>query len=98
MTTEISVVAVMQAAPGKDAALEAVIRPCVMASRLEEGCRAYTAHRDLDVPGRFVFIERWASREALAAHEKEPHFQALIAGVAGKLEGPVSVSVLSALT
>lgn len=97
MADEIAVVAALKAAPGMEAALEAVIRPCVEASRKEAGCLSYVAHKDLNEPGRYVFIERWASREALAAHEQEPHFKALVAGVAGKVDGPLSVSILSSL-
>ena len=97
MTKEIGLVAVLKAIPGKEAALEAVIRPCVEASRKDEGCLYYTAHRDLNEPGRYVFVERWASKEPLAAHEQQPHFKALVAGVAGKIDGPLSVSLLSSL-
>lgn len=97
MAGEISVVAVAVALPGMEAALEAVIRPCVEASRKEAGCLLYTAHRDVNDQSRFVFIERWASREALATHEQQPHFKALVAGVAGKVAGPLSVSILSEL-
>ncbi len=97
MADAISVVAIIQAKAGAEQAIESAIRACVLASRQEAGCLSYVAHRDLEVAGRFVFVERWASRAALAAHEKEPHFQALGAALAGKTAAPLSVSILSAL-
>ncbi len=97
MADAISVVAVIQAKVGEEQAIESAIRSCVLATRQEAGCLSYAAHRDLDVAGRFVFVERWADRAALAAHEKEPHFLALGAALAGKTAAPLSVSILSEL-
>lgn len=97
MTDTISVVAIVQAKAGDEEAVEAAIRTCVSATRHEAGCLSYVAHRDLDVAGRFVFVERWANRAALASHEKEPHFLALGKALTGKLAAPLAVSILSAL-
>ncbi|OAR25738.1 antibiotic biosynthesis monooxygenase [Streptomyces sp. ERV7] len=41
--------------------------------RAEEGCLQYDLHQVADDPDRFVLIERWASPEALAAHDVSPH-------------------------
>lgn len=97
MADAITVVATLQAKPGEEQAVVAAMQACVAATRQEVGNLSYVAHRDLNVAGRFVFVERWASRAALAAHEKEPHFLALVAALEGKLDGPLSVSLLSAL-
>ncbi|WP_206244865.1 putative quinol monooxygenase [Novosphingobium terrae] len=97
MSEEIAVVAYLQALEGQGAAVEAVIRPCVEASRQEAGCRYYTAHTDSTRPGLFVFIERWADQAALDAHTRTEHFQALIAGVEGKLAGTPEIQTLKAL-
>ncbi len=97
MTDAISLVAIVQAKAGEEQAVETAIRACVLATRKEADNLSYIAHRDLDVAGRFVFVERWASRAALATHEKEPHFLALVEALAGKTAGPISVSILSAL-
>lgn len=74
--------------------VEAAIAPCVAATRQEAGCRLYTVHTDLDRPSRFVFIERWASRAALAAHEKEPHFLAMARAFETRLAAPLQVLIL----
>jgi quinol monooxygenase YgiN len=40
----------------------------VQRSRAEEGCLLHSVHRDVEDPLRFVFIEHWTDRAALAKH------------------------------
>ena len=44
----------------------------VARSRTEEGCITHAVHRDVENPNLLVFVEQWASREALAAHFAVP--------------------------
>ncbi|MFG2146838.1 putative quinol monooxygenase [Streptomyces sp. NPDC048696] len=44
--------------------------------RAEEGCLQYDLHRVVDDPDRFVLVELWSSREALAAHDVTAHMVA----------------------
>ncbi len=97
MSDEIAVVAIVEAKPGREAEVEAAIRACVSATRQETGCLSYAAHADLDAPERFVFVERWASRAALAEHEKTPHLQAFVAALKDLLAAPLQVLVLREL-
>lgn len=97
MSDEIRVVAVVQAKPGQESAVAAVLRACVAPSRAEPGCRFYTPHADMAASGRFVFVERWADRAALAEHARTAHFQAMAAALAPITEGDIQVSVLSEL-
>jgi quinol monooxygenase YgiN len=39
----------------------------------EEGCHSYDLLSSITEPNEFVFVERWASRDALAAHFETPH-------------------------
>lgn len=94
MSSEIHVVAVVQGKPGTAEDIERVLTRCVGPSRAEAGCRLYQPHRDLDRADRFVFIETWLSREALAAHERTEHFQALVRDLAPLLAEPLQVSLL----
>ncbi|MFI5985474.1 putative quinol monooxygenase [Streptomyces sp. NPDC051555] len=41
--------------------------------RAEAGCLRYDLHQVSGDPDRFVLIERWASKAALAAHDATPH-------------------------
>jgi quinol monooxygenase YgiN len=73
---QIEVVAHIHAKPGLEAQLAEVLEGFVEPTRREEGCLRYDLLVDLDQPGRFTFIEVWASREALDAHGRSAHIQA----------------------
>ena len=76
--SEIVVVGSFKARPGKEQegleAFQALVEP----THAEDGCILYALHRGTDDPARLVFIERWASREALDAHLASPHIQAVL--------------------
>lgn len=97
MSHPIAVVAVVEALPGCEKKVEAAIRTCVLATRQEPGCLFYTCHTDMNIPGRFVFIERWTSQEALATHKTTPHLLALGDALTSLLAAPLQVSVLQEL-
>lgn len=94
MSKQITVVAIAEARPGCEAQVEAAIAACVPPSRAEASNDGYVPHRDEANPSRFVFVERWASREALAEHEKTPHFQAMAKSFAPLLAKPLEVMIL----
>ncbi|MCU0708950.1 MAG: antibiotic biosynthesis monooxygenase [Pirellula sp.] len=73
---KVDVVAHLHAKPGKEEALRQVLESFIAPTRLEEGCIRYDLFRDLDHPGRFTFIEEWASREALERHGESAHITA----------------------
>ena len=60
----------------------------------EDGCELYALHRGED---RLVMIEKWASREALGAHNQGAALAAMRARLAGKLTGPAEVIVFEAV-
>ncbi len=74
--TEIAVVAISVAKPGAEAQLQAALEALVEPTRSEPGALQYELHRDLRDPRCFVFVERWESEAALAAHGQSPHIQA----------------------
>lgn len=90
----VKVVATVQARPGHEDALAAVLAACVAPSAAEPGCLSYILHRVRDRPGRFVFLEQWANDPAFSAHQATPHFQALVAGVADHIDSPPDVMVV----
>jgi len=50
------------------------------ATRDEPGNVSFDVYRQLEDDRGFVILERYASREAAAAHERTPHFQELLLG------------------
>ncbi|PRG45928.1 putative quinol monooxygenase [Burkholderia multivorans] len=76
--------------------LRAVLERIVEPTRNEVGALQYDLHRDLKEPARFVFIERWESEEALAAHARSAHILAYREAAADWIEHS-EVRVLSKL-
>ncbi|OLL32013.1 antibiotic biosynthesis monooxygenase [Burkholderia sp. SRS-W-2-2016] len=83
---EIAVVAISVAKPGHEEQLRVALEGIVGPTRAEEGVLQYDLHRDLQEPRRFVFVERWTSQEALAAHAQSAHIQAYRVAVADWVE------------
>jgi quinol monooxygenase YgiN len=80
----LTVVAELLAKPGKEDELRRELLAVVEPTRKEEGCVEYYIHVATDEPGRFIFYENWASREALDRHMATPHLARLLA-IAGDL-------------
>ena len=57
----------------------------------EDGCELYALQQADD---RLIMVEKWASREALAAHSRGAALAALNPRLAGKVAGPSEVIVL----
>ena len=60
----------------------------------EDGCELYALHQTED---RLMMIEKWASREALAAHSQGAALAAMRSQLTGKVAGPAEVIVLEAV-
>jgi len=69
----IYVIATITTMPGMANALIAGARDCIDETRREDGCISYNYVQDTENPDLVQVIERWSSREALAAHLKMPH-------------------------
>lgn len=85
------IIATFSAKPGQGDALFEVLNPCVAPSRLEAGNVHYDLYRSVENPDTFLFHETWKSQAAVDAHEKQPHFQTLIAGVKPLLAAPPAI-------
>jgi quinol monooxygenase YgiN len=51
-------------------------RICIAETVKEAGCVLYDLHASVMDPTRFVFVEKWETREALTAHSKSDHLKA----------------------
>lgn len=94
---EIVVVAVFRAREGHQAEVERRLRALLAPTRAEEGCLAFVLHRGADDPRVLVFVERWASREHLAAHAGQPWIVG-VGDLVPRLEAPPEVYVLDPLS
>lgn len=86
----------LRARPDTFDALLALAREHVARSRIEPGCLAHAVHRDVDDPLRLVFVEEWASREALAAHFAVPGSRAFVAEIGPLVAEPPTLAVYAA--
>ena len=69
----IYVIATVTVRPDKRADYLENARTVIAATHREEGCESYDLLSSITEPNQFVFVERWSSREALAAHFDTPH-------------------------
>ncbi|GBR11630.1 putative quinol monooxygenase [Acetobacter oeni] len=95
--SQIEVVAIVKAKPGHGEEVAAAMKACEAPSRAESTNKLYTPHRDLDDPDTFVFIESWASREALQAHIETAHFKEMDKKLQPLLAAPFEVHILKPL-
>ncbi|MER7467829.1 putative quinol monooxygenase [Streptomyces sp. NPDC097981] len=64
--------------------------------RAEDGCLQYDLHQVSGDPDRFVLIEEWSSKSALAAHDATPHMIEADAASPAFRAGPADVIELVA--
>ena len=77
---EVQVIARYTLAPGNEDEVLALLPRLAEASRAEPGNLAYEVFRSVDDPRSVVLLERYASREAFAAHRESPHFNEIALG------------------
>jgi quinol monooxygenase YgiN len=77
---ELQVIARYTVAPGNEDAVLALLPKLAEASRAEPGNVSFVAYRQLDDEREIVLLERYASREAFAAHRDSAHFKDLVLG------------------
>jgi quinol monooxygenase YgiN len=94
----IAIVAQIQAQAGKEEALKAELLQLVAETRQEAGCITYTLHQSPKDPTMFVMYENWASKDAINAHSKMPHFSAFVAKMPSLCEGQLKPIFLTKLT
>ncbi|MEV6012255.1 putative quinol monooxygenase [Streptomyces sp. NPDC051976] len=73
MSQPIQLVILITALPGRGQDQIAAFERLAPIVRAEPGCLQYDLHQVSGEPDRFVLIERWSSKEALAAHDATPH-------------------------
>ena len=64
--------------PGTENEVLPLVQDLIQATRTEPGNLAFDAYRSLQEPKSYVLLERYASRDALAAHRAAPHFQKIV--------------------
>lgn len=68
----------VQVAPAHMARARQVAREHVQRSRAEPGCLSHAVYEDPDRPNLLVFVEEWASEQALRQHFAVPASSAFV--------------------
>ncbi|MEZ0095331.1 putative quinol monooxygenase [Streptacidiphilus sp. EB129] len=75
MDSHVLVVADTSSRPENAEEFGRILQKFAQACRTEPGCLSYEVFRSLDQPERCVSIEKYADREAFAAHRASAHFR-----------------------
>ena len=74
----LTVVATVQARPGKEAELREALIGILTSTRKEKGCLQYDVHQLMEDSGRFMIFQTWQDQASFDAHMKNPHVNALL--------------------
>lgn len=96
MSDEVKLMILIQTKPGRGAEQIAAFRELAPVVRAEEGCLQYDLHPVAGDDDRFVLLERWTSKDALAAHDATTHMIAADAHSPTFRAGPATVLQLGA--
>ncbi|WOX21302.1 putative quinol monooxygenase [Streptomyces solicathayae] len=91
MPQPIQLVILITTLPGRGQEQIAAFEGLAPLVRAEPGCLQYDMHQVSGDADRFVLIERWASQEALAAHDATPHMIEADAASPAFRAGPAEV-------
>ena len=75
---EVQLIARHTMKPGTEHDVLPLVEQLIDAARTEPGNLAFDAYRSLRDPNTYVLLERYASRDALAAHRATAHFQQIV--------------------
>ncbi|MBC8164960.1 MAG: antibiotic biosynthesis monooxygenase [Bryobacteraceae bacterium] len=87
----LTVVATIKAKQGKEEEVREALLTLVEPTRGEAGCMQYEPHLSTEVPGEFVFVEKWSDQQALDKHMKSTHYMAVSARLKDSLAEPPSI-------
>jgi quinol monooxygenase YgiN len=92
----VSVVVVATLTPKPEHAdqVEGVLREVIPLVHAEDGCELYSLHRS---PDSFVFVERWASADALKTHSRSPNMADMTKRLGGLMAAPAQITLLDAV-
>lgn len=68
----------------------------VQRSRTEPGCISHAVHIDCENPLRFVFVERWADKQALMVHFQVPASRDFVKALRDMLSEPSTIQIYDA--
>jgi quinol monooxygenase YgiN len=89
----LTVIATVQAKPGKERQLEQELFLLVPFTVEEQGCINYDLLKAVEIPGKFVFYENWESKQDLDRHLASEHVRSFLTRADGLLASPVQIEL-----
>ena len=89
----LTVVAQINAKPGKEDQVRQELLSLVAPSRKDAGCLNYDLHQALDNPALFLFHENWTDEAHLEWHMQKPDLQAVLARVGQLVAEPPQITL-----
>lgn len=80
--------------PESVAKMEKLMREAYTQTNKEPGCKLYDYHRNPEVPGKYVFLERFDGVAGLEAHLAAQYTKDLLAGFGTESSEPPKITVL----
>ncbi|WP_369639083.1 putative quinol monooxygenase [Nocardia sp. JMUB6875] len=96
MSDSVRLLIMITTQPGRGQEQVAAFERLAPIVRAEQGCLQYDLHRVTGDADRFVLLEEWSSKEALAAHDITPHMIEADAASPTFRAGPAQVIELAA--
>ncbi len=93
MAEQVTVVARIQAQPGREDHVRRELLRLVAETRREQGCLNYDLLQLPGNPTQFLFYENWTSQAHLDAHARSPHIQAFRALAPELLAAPTEITL-----
>lgn len=91
MDQQVTVVAIIKAASGKEEQVKQALLKLIEPTRKEKGCINYDMHQAQDDPTVFLFYENWESKTLLDEHLQKPHLKAFMDETEDLLAEPVDI-------
>ena len=80
--------------PDSIAKVEKIMLEAVKQTNKEPGCKLYDVHRNPEVPGKYVFLERFDGVAGLDAHLAAPYTKELLAAFGSESSEPPKIMLL----
>jgi len=93
----ISVIATLTSKPDAEPTLQVELKKLLKASLAEDGCLDYEIYECNEEKGQYIVIDLWESEEALAVHQKSPHYKYFMHIAPALLTRPIEIKPLTRL-
>lgn len=90
----LTIVATFKAKPETAERLLQELQALTVPTRAEAGCISYRPYVAPEDPTAIVMVETWADKDAIDAHNKSAHLQALVKALPELVAAPPTIEVL----